>query len=664
MSIRNLDKIFRPKSVAVIGASATRGKVGNTVLRNLIEGGFEGPIYPINPKSQAIEGIAAFSCVAELPAAADLAIVCTPAESMPQIIRECGVAGVQGMIILSAGFREMNEQGRKLEQALLGEARKFPGLRMIGPNCLGVMSPSAKLNASFASGMPNQGRVAFVSQSGALCTAVLDWARQEKIGFSHFVSVGNMLDVSFGDLIDYFEQDAMTDAIMLYVESISKAREFISAARAFSRNKPIIACKSGRFAESAHAAASHTGAMAGVDAVYEAVFARSGIVRVNDIEEMFDCVELLAKQKSFGGSRLAIVTNAGGPGVMATDALLELRGNLAAIDNETLQRLNQELPAAWSRGNPIDILGDASPERLGRALQIVLSDQNVDAALVVLSPQAMTNPTECAQAVAATAKSFQKPILTSWMGGVSMQAGIDRLNEASIPTYSTPERAVRSFMHLVAYRRLHEHLYETPQDVDSATSVNPARVKEQRELVTNEQRRILKENEAKELLEAYGIQVAKVIVAAHENEAIQFAQQVGYPVAMKLVSPEVTHKTDVGGVELNLSTDKAVSTAFMRIQNRLEQLRPDARFEGVSIQPMISEAGGRELIVGAMRDPVFGMVILVGAGGVDSELIHDRALELPPLNAVLARRMLESLRIWPLLQGYRGRPGIDIDIDN
>ncbi len=345
---------------------------------------------------------------------------------------------------------------------------------------------------------------------------------------------------------------------------------------------------------------------------------------------------------------------------MATDALLERRGKLAAIDNETVHRLNEILPAAWSRGNPIDILGDASPERLGSALQLVLSDRNVDAALVVLSPQAMTNPTECAQAVAATAKSFQKPILTSWMGGVSMQAGIEKLNEVSIPTYATPERAVRSFMHYVTYRRLHEHLYETPEDVDLAACVNHARVKDLLKLVTNDQRMILKENEAKELLEAYGIPVAKVIVASHENEAIQVARQVGYPVAMKLVSADITHKTDVGGVELHLSTDEAVATAFIRIQNRLAQLRPDARFEGVTIQPMISEAGGRELIVGAMRDPVFGMVMLVGAGGVDSELIHDRTLELPPLNAVMARRMVERLRIWPLLQGYRGRSGIDI----
>jgi acetyltransferase len=661
MSIKNLNKIFRPESIAVIGASSTKGKVGNTVLRNLVEGGFEGAIYPINPKSRDTEGIPTLPRLTDIPTVADLAIVCTPAETVPQIIRDCGKAGTQGMIILSAGFREMNDQGIQLEKALVDEAKKFPGLRIIGPNCLGVMSPSSKVNASFASGMPRQGRVAFVSQSGALCTAVLDWARQENIGFSHFVSVGNMLDVGFSDLIDYFEQDAMTDAIMMYIESISKAREFISAARAFSRSKPIIACKSGRFAESAHAAASHTGAMAGVDAVYDAAFARGGIIRVFDIEEMFDCVELLAKKRTIGGSRLAIVTNAGGPGVMATDSLLELNGTLAKISSETMHQLNQELPAAWSRGNPIDILGDATPERLGNALQIILVDKEIDAALVMLSPQAMTNPSECAKAVIAAATKFHKPILTSWMGGVTMQAGIELLNEAAIPTYSTPERAIRAFMHLVKYQRLQKLLYQTPHDIALDFDIDRIRVASLMASAACEDRIVLKENEAKELLELYGIPVAKVMLAATANEAIECARQIGFPVALKLVSPEITHKTDVGGVVLDLSTEDAVTAAFVQIQQRVQKLRPEACFEGVSVQPMISYAAGRELILGAMRDPVFGSVMLVGAGGVASELIRDRALEFPPLNELLARRMLESLRLWPLLQGYRGRPGIDVD---
>jgi acetyltransferase len=661
MAIRNLEKIFRPQSIAVVGASAVQGKVGNTVFRNLIESGFEGKLFPINPKCQAIEGVEVYSNLADLPMAVDLVIVCTPAQTVPKIVRECGEVGTRGIVILSAGFREMNDHGNRLEKVVLDEAKKFPGLRIIGPNCLGVISTSAKLNASFANGMPSNGRVAFVSQSGALCTAVLDWARQERIGFSHFVSVGNMLDVSFGDLIDYFEQDTTADAIILYVESINNAREFISAARAFSRKKPIIVCKSGRFEESAHAAASHTGAMAGVDAVYDAAFARAGMIRVFDIEEMFDCVELLAKKKSIGGARLAIVTNAGGPGVMATDALLELGGTLAKISSPTMLQLNHVLPEAWSRGNPIDILGDATPERLSATLDAVLADSEIDAALVVLSPQAMTDPLECAKALINTATKYHKPILTSWMGGISMHAGIELLNQASIPTYSTPERAIRAFMHLVEYHRLQKFLYEIPQDVGLNIEIDRVRVAKLMESAVTAERLILKESEAKELLELYGIPVAHAIVAKSSKEASQCARQIGFPVALKLVSPEITHKTDVGGVMLNVTSEDAVSEAFILIQNRAQKLRPDATFEGVSVQPMIADTAGRELILGATRDPVFGSVMLIGAGGIASELIKDRVLGFPPLNEVLARRMLESLRMWPLLQGYRGRAGIDVD---
>jgi len=661
MPIRNLDKIFKPKQIAVIGASSSHGKVGNTVLENLMQAGFPGTIYPVNPKPGQIAGLKVFASVADLPEQVDLAIICTPAATVPDLVQQCGEAGIMGVIILTAGFREMGPEGLQLEQQILQTARKFDGLRLIGPNCLGVISPHAKLNASFANAMPENGRVAFISQSGALCTSVLDWARQEHVGFSHFVSAGNMLDVGMDDLIDYFAEDPSTESIIMYVESINDPREFMSAARAFTRTKPIIAYKAGRFAESAEAAASHTGAMAGVDAVYEAAFARAGIVRVFDVEDMFDCAELLARQQAPSGPRLAIVTNAGGPGVMATDALLARNGVLAKLSPATIEALNQQLPPAWSHRNPIDVLGDATPQRVGDALKTVLGDAEVDAVLVVLSPQAMTDPTACARAVIEVAQHTSKPILTAWMGGVSMREAIDVLNAANVPTYATPEKGVRSFMHLVQYARNRDTLYETPRELPIEFSLDRQQLRIVFDTILGEGHDILSEGTSKSLLEAYGIPVTKTFVARSKEDAVQYAERVGYPVVLKVFSADITHKTDVGGVELNLATREAVELAFDAIVDRAQTARPDARVEGVTVQKMISLPTGRELIIGAKRDPVFGTVMLVGAGGITAELYQDRAMELPPLNERLARRMLESLQSWPLLEGYRGRPGVDVD---
>lgn len=661
MPIRNLHKIFKPKQIAVIGASRSHGKVGNTVLGNLIQAGFPGTIYPINPKPGQIAGLTTYASVADLPEQVDLAIICTPAATVPDLVQQCGEAGIMGVIILTAGFREMGPEGLQLEQQILLTARMFDGLRLIGPNCLGVISPRAKLNASFANAMPGNGRVAFISQSGALCTSVLDWARQEHVGFSHFVSAGNMLDVGMDDLIDYFAEDPSTESIIMYVESINDPREFMSAARAFTRTKPIIAYKAGRFAESAEAAASHTGAMAGVDAVYEAAFARAGIVRVFDVEDMFDCAELLARQQTPSGPRLAIVTNAGGPGVMATDALLARNGVLAKLSPATIEALNQQLPSAWSHRNPIDVLGDATPQRVGAALKTVLGDAEVDAVLVVLSPQAMTDPTACARAVIEVAQHTSKPILTAWMGGVSMREAIDVLNAANVPTYATPEKGVRSFMHLVQYARNRDTLYETPRELPIEFSLDRQQLRSVFDAILGEGHDILSEVTSKSLLEAYGIPVTKTFVARSKEDAVQYAERVGYPVVLKVFSADITHKTDVGGVELNLATREAVELAFDAIVDRAQTARPDACVEGVTVQKMISLPTGRELIIGAKRDPVFGTVMLVGAGGITAELYQDRALELPPLNERLARRMLESLQSWPLLEGYRGRPGVDVD---
>lgn len=661
MPIRNLDKIFRPRRIAVIGASPRPLSVGQTVFQNLLTGGFPGAVYPVNPKYDRLSDHVCYATVADLPEAVDLVVICTPARTIPALIQQCGEAGIRGIVILSAGFRELGAAGRELEQQLLTIARKYSGMRIVGPNCLGLMAPYAKLNASFATDMPLSGNIAFISQSGALCTSVLDWSLQEKIGFSHFVSVGNMLDVSIADLIDYFALDQHTTAIILYVESITEARQFMSAARAFTKKKPIIAYKAGRFTESAKAAASHTGAMAGVDAVYEAAFERAGVVRVFDLDDLFDCAELLARQKTPQGDRLAIVTNAGGPGVMATDALLAREGVLATFSEETIEKLNAILPSAWSHGNPLDLLGDAPPERFGKVVQIVLADSQVDGLLVVLSPQAMTDPPGAATAVIKAISSTQKPVLTAWMGGEKVHAGIERFNNAGIPTYTTPEQAVRAFMYLVSYARNREFLYETPRELPVKYSVDRARLREISDAALSEGQAILSESTSKKLLEAYGIPVTKTEIAHTADEAVALSQQLGLPVVLKVYSEQITHKTDVGGVELGLKNETEVREAFDRILSRVKEKRPDAQVDGVTVQRMVSESESHELIVGAKRDHVFGMVLLVGAGGTAAELYQDRALELPPLNERLARRALESLRSWPLLKGYRGHPAVDIE---
>lgn len=661
MPIRNLSKIFHPRRIALIGATNRPLSVGQTVLKNLTDNGFEGEVYPVNPRYEELSGYRCYPDVTQLPKPADLAIICTPAATVPALVEQCGESGIRGVVILSAGFGETGSEGKALEQQLLQIARQFSGMRILGPNCLGFMSPYARLNASFAADMPLPGNIAFISQSGALCTSVLDWALQARVGFSHFVSVGNMAEVGIADLIDYFALDPHTTAIILYVESITEARQFMSAARAFTQRKPIIAYKAGRFTASAEAAASHTGAMAGVDAVYEAAFARAGIVRVFELDELFDCAELLARQKLPRGDRLAIVTNAGGPGVMATDALIERDGVMATISPQTIDLLDKELPAAWSRRNPLDILGDAPPERFGKAVQLTLADPEVDGVLVALSPQAMTDPTASAEAVIEVARRSSKPVLAAWMGGTAVKPGIEKLNQAGIPVYSTPEQAVRAFMYLVTYARNRELLYETPRELPVNFTLDRDCLRKLRSEALSEGHQILSERTSKNLLQAYGIPVTRTEVARDPDEAVALARQSQYPVVLKVYSKQIIHKTDVGGVELGLSSDQEVRDAFARILSRVRQARPDADVNGVTVQHMVSEPEGHELIVGAKRDPVFGVVLLVGAGGTTAELYRDRSLELPPLNERLARRALESLRFWPLLKGYRGKPKVDMD---
>ena len=662
MSTQNLDKIFAPNRVAVVGASDNPTSVGYTVLQNLVGSGFRGVVYPVNPKRESVQGIHAYADIASLPHAPDLAVICTPAPTVPGIVRACGEAGTLGILCITAGFREIGEEGRKLEELVLVEQRKFKGMRILGPNCLGIMVPGIHLNASFAASAPKKGHIGFISQSGALCTSVLDWANDEGIGFSYFVSVGNALDVSMGDLIDYLGSATATRSIILYVESISGAREFMSAARAFSRTKPIVAYKGGRFSESAQAAASHTGALAGVDAVYEAAFQRAGIERIFEVTDMFACAELLARQRTPKGARLAVVTNAGGPGVMTLDALKAADGEIATLSKETITSLNKVLPPYWSHGNPVDVLGDAPPERYAKAMELVLKDRGVDAVLVILTPQAMTDPKGTAEAVAKATQKARKPVLAAWMGGSLVAEGDQILGAAGIPTYPAPEKAVVAFMHLVSYARNLEILHVTPRDMPVDFKLDRKRLRGVFDTILTEGSDILSENVSKAFLEAYDIPVTRPLLARSADEAINVARtQCGYPVAMKIHSPDITHKTDVGGVALGLSDDEAVREAYAKMLATAAERRPDAQVTGVTIQKMVSHPNGFELLVGAKKDPVFGSVIMVGMGGTAAEVFRDRALSLPPLNEALAQRMLKSLKSWPLLKGYRGRPGANID---
>ncbi len=658
MTTRRLDRMFSPRSIAVIGASNEPGKVGSVTLQNLMRCGFSGPIFPVNSHHATVQGMAAHRSIAEVPEKVDLAILCTPSATVPDLVRQCGESGVGGLIILTAGFREIGLDGRKVDEALRSACAPFPQMRVIGPNCLGVMVPESKLNASFAASMPLAGRVAFVSQSGALCTALLDWAGEQSLGFSHFISVGNMLDVDLADLLDYLAEDGTTDAVILYIESITNARRFMSAARACARRKPIVAYKAGRFPQSAQAAASHTGAMAGVDSVYEAAFERAGIVRVFEVDDLFDCAQLLARGPRVRGDRLAIVTNAGGPGVIACDSLLSKNGTLAQLSESTLLQLNQTLPPSWSHGNPVDVLGDATPERFARALQIVSDDRDVDAVLAILTPQAMTDPTATAKALVDVARHAYKPILANWMGGRMVHEGVDILNKAGVPTAATPNDSVSAFMHLVRYGRNLELLYETPREVPLDFDGDPRRSRDRLRKLFEGGREVLYESEAKALLTAYGIPVAEVREGHTVDEVVTLAREIGFPAVLKVVSPQITHKTDVGGVKLNLANEEQVREAYDEMLASVRRERPGAEIRGVSVQSMVSLPGGIELIIGAKKDPVFGPVIMVGIGGIAAELFRDSALGLPPLNERLAQHMLESLRAWPLLKGYRGRKPI------
>lgn len=655
-----LDAIFRPRSVAVVGATEREGSVGRTILWNLISSPFGGTVYPVNPTRKAILGVRAAPSLTAIGEPIDLAVIVTPPPTIPGLMEECAALGVKGAIIISAGFREVGPEGAELERQVIATARAA-GIRVVGPNCLGVMSPVSGLNATFAAGMATQGTVGFISQSGALLTAVLDWSAREGIGFSQVVSLGSMADVGWGDLIDYLGDDPHTQSIVMYMETIGDARSFLSAAREVALTKPIVVIKPGRTAQAARAAASHTGSLAGSDEVLAAAFRRVGVLRVDRIGDLFGAAELLARQPRPRGPNLTIVTNAGGPGVLATDALIGGGGKLTELTDELRARYDEVLPPTWSKANPVDIIGDAPPERYAQALAIAAQDPAADGMLVILTPQAMTDPTRTAEALVPYAHIPGKPVLASWMGGKEIAEGARVLAQAGIPTFEYPDTAAEMFNYLWRSAEDVRGLYETPSlPDDEDTRLDRARAADIVREARAAGRTLLSEIESKQVLAAYGIPVTDTRVATSEDAAVAHADALGYPVVVKLHSRTITHKTDVGGVRLDLRDAAAVREAWRGIRSSLERGPGLDGFDGVTVQPMVSTEG-YELILGSSVDAQLGPVLLFGMGGQLVEVFRDRALGLPPLNTTLARRMIEQTRIATALRGVRGRAPVDME---
>jgi acetyltransferase len=655
-----LDALFVPDSVAVIGATARPGTVGRTVLWNLTQSRFRSKVYAVNPSHAEVLGLKSYKSIGDIPKQVDLAVVVTPAVTVAHVIGECVDAGVKAAVVISAGFRERGAEGAALEQQIQQQLHRS-AMRLLGPNCLGIMNPAIGLNATFAKAMPEAGNVAFLSQSGALLTAILDWSQREEVGFSAIVSTGSMLDVGWGDLIDYFGDDPRTHSILIYMESVGDACSFLSAAREVSLSKPIIVIKAGRSEAASRAAASHTGALTGSDEVLDAAFRRCGVLRVHSIADLFYMAETLSKQPRPRGPRLTIVTNAGGPAVLATDALVANGGQLATPSEESLRGLDQFLPQHWSHNNPIDILGDADSERYAKAIEIASKDPNSDGLLVILAPQGMTDPSEIAERLRSYAQASGKPLLASWMGGVSVAPGEKVLNTAGIPTFGYPDTAARAFAHMWRYSYNLRGLYETPTLVESLEpgGVSRNRTAEVIDPARNRGRVLLTELESKQILSYYGIPVVATRAANNEDEAVKHASEIGYPVVLKVLSETITHKTDVGGVKLNLQDERSVRSAFHAIRSSVMEKAGTGEFLGVTVQPMV-RIEGYELILGSSVDPQFGPVILFGSGGQLAEIYRDYALALPPLNSTLTQRLMEQTRVFKALKGVRGRPPVDL----
>ena len=656
-----LEPLFRPRSVAVIGATDRLGTVGRTVISNLLESKFPIKVHAVNPGHDEVLKIKTHKRIGDIQGGVDLAIVVTPAQVVPQIIGECVDAGVKSAAVISAGFREQGHNGALLEDEIQKHLARGT-LRLIGPNCMGFMNPTIGLNATFAKSMPNKGSVAFLSQSGALQTAILDWSQKEHVGFSAIVSTGSMLDVGWGDLIYYFGDDPHTKSILIYMESVGDARSFLAAAREIALSKPIIVIKAGRSEAASRAAASHTGALTGSDDVLEAALRRCGVLRVQNIADLFYMAEVLSKQPRPRGPKLSIVTNAGGPGVLATDALMATGGELTVLSPETLAELDSFLSPHWSRSNPIDVLADADAERYARAVDVVSKDAGSDGLLAIIAPQGLADPTQAAQQIIKFAHSSGKPLIASWMGGDGVAEGTAILNTAGIPTFSYPDTAARAFTYMWRYTYNLRGLYETPALLEGPEPAVDAKkkVSEFVQQARRNHRTMLNEFEAKQLLASYGIPVVETCAAESEDQAAAIAAKIGYPVVLKLLSNTIAHKTDVDGVRLSLHTDDEVRGAFRAIRTSVSEKAGAQHFSGVTVQPMVRR-DGYELILGSSIDPQFGPVILFGSGGVMVEVYCDRALALPPLNTTLAQRLMEQTKIFAALKGVRGRKPVNLE---
>lgn len=656
--MNSLNNFFNPKRIVVIGASNKTGSVGGAIMSNIKNSSYKGDVIPVNIRGGKIRGVKSYKNVLDIDKDIDLAVIATPAATVPELIRECGRAGVKGAIIISSGFSEVGKEGIKKSKEIAALARKY-GIRMLGPNCLGFINPKIGLNATFTSHTALPGKIAFISQSGALCSSILGWSRKNNVGFSYFVSIGEMADLSFYDLIDYFANDPGTESILIYMESLKDARKFLSAAREVTRSKPIVVLKSGRSARGAQAAKSHTGSLAGNDKVFSAAFDRAGMIRVDTILDLFHVSKILSMQPRAHGGRFTVLTNAGGPGVLSADAIENSDGELAKLEKNTLNKLNAILPKNWSHSNPVDILGDATKERYRESLEVCLRDKNTDVVLVILTPQTMTDPSDVAREIVKVQKSENKIIIASWMGGDEVLEGRRILERGNIPIFRTPEDAIRSFLHVYKYSLHLKLLYETPASIPHAFTPRTDENKAILDKVANERRGALNEAESKKFLENYDIPVAKYEIAKNYKDAGSAASRIGYPVAMKVLSPDILHKTDVGGLVLGIKNRKDAEAAFKQIVRSAKKNAPKAKIEGVIIEAMVNKK--YELIIGSMKDAIFGPAIIFGMGGISVEVFKDTRVGLPPLNMALALRMIKKTKIYKLLKGYRGMPGVDIE---
>ena len=653
-----LSGLFAPRSIALIGASPAPDKVGGLVLDNLLAAQFRGRMIAVNPKYKDVRGVPCVASVGDLPVAVDIAIVATPAPTVPKIIESCGRKGIRHAVVITAGFGESGPEGAVLEREMVEHARRY-GVRILGPNCIGLMRPSLGLNATFARGQALPGALALVSQSGAICTAMLDWATPHEIGFSSVVSLGASADLDFGEVIDYLAADEKTHHILLYIEGVKDGRRLVSSLRAAARAKPVILMKVGRRPAGSRAAVSHTGAVVGRDDIFNAVVRRTGAVRVHSMRELVGAAQALASHVHPQGERLAIVTNGGGPGVIAADRAGDLGVPLATLSKDTIARLEAALPSTWSHGNPVDLIGDAGPERYREAVAACLEDHGVDGLVVLLTPQAMTRAQDAAQAVAEVARNSTKPVLTAWMGEASVAAARVQLRHAGLPALLGPEQAVEAFSHIASYYRHQVNLLQAPGPLAATRLPDVAAARSLAKQALAQGRTVLSATESKALLAAFEIPVAHSVVVSSEADAAAAAAVVRYPVAMKIDSPDITHKSDVGGVRLALPNPDAVKRAYREMMAEVARHKPQARLRGVSIEPMISRTHARELMAGIIRDPIFGPAIVFGAGGVAIEILRDRAIALPPLNTILIADMIRGTRVARMLGDFRNLPAVD-----